>query len=80
MADLAYLEARVAGILQLPPPAVCRLLREAAGLTQDDIAIAVGVNRETVARWELGTRAPEELNRKNYREVLDFLMGRMGWG
>jgi transcriptional regulator with XRE-family HTH domain len=35
-----------------------RELREAAGLTQGELAERVGVIREAVARWEAGRREP----------------------
>jgi DNA-binding XRE family transcriptional regulator len=33
-------------------------LREAAGLTQEELAARVGLNRVTLARFESGARAP----------------------
>ena len=39
-------------------PAIARALRQQAGLTQADIAEALGVSRITVCRWELGQRVP----------------------
>ena len=42
----------------LPSPGACRALRLVAGATQADVAEAVGVHRETVARWENGSRHP----------------------
>jgi transcriptional regulator with XRE-family HTH domain len=35
-----------------------RELREAAGLTQEQLGERVGVKREAVARWEAGKREP----------------------
>jgi len=32
--------------------------RIAAGMTQQQLADAIGVTRESVARWELGARCP----------------------
>ena len=42
----------------LPPPAVRRVLREQAGLSQHDVALALGIDRATVSRYESGQRAP----------------------
>jgi transcriptional regulator with XRE-family HTH domain len=39
-----------------------RELRIEAGLTQDQLADKAGVKRETVARWEQGTREPSWSN------------------
>ncbi|MER6567593.1 helix-turn-helix transcriptional regulator [Streptomyces sp. NPDC001093] len=42
----------------LPSPAERRRLREAAGLTQTQIATALETRRETVVNWELGKTEP----------------------
>ena len=34
--------------------------REREGLSQDDLAKLIGVSRETITRWENGTRNPDE--------------------
>lgn len=39
-------------------PATARALRQQAGLTQQDIADALGVSRVAVCRWESGQRLP----------------------
>ncbi|MCZ9345260.1 helix-turn-helix domain-containing protein, partial [Streptomyces sp. TRM76130] len=44
--------------IPLPPPKACRRLREAASLTQAQIAARVGVTRETVRSWETGRTTP----------------------
>lgn len=36
-----------------------RVAREAAGLTQAEVADSVGTHRQTVYRWEQGTQAPD---------------------
>lgn len=57
----------------LPAPAMCRAIRVSAGLTQADVAEILGVSRETVARWELGTRAPRGEILLRYLDLLDTL-------
>lgn len=42
----------------LPAPKMRRALREAAGVSQDAVAEAVGVHRMTVQRWESGRCEP----------------------
>ena len=42
--------------LDLPTPAERRRLREAAGLSQEEIGSIVGVTRQAVAQWESGAR------------------------
>lgn len=46
----------------LPPPRVRAQLRLAAGLTQQEIADAVGVKRLSVVNWELGKSNPGARN------------------
>jgi transcriptional regulator with XRE-family HTH domain len=43
---------------QIPPAATARELRRASGLSQREVAEIVGVDRVSVARWELGLRRP----------------------
>lgn len=42
----------------LPEPAQRRALREAAGLTQRELADALRVDRTTIAHWESGRHTP----------------------
>ncbi|HEX7126644.1 MAG TPA: helix-turn-helix transcriptional regulator [Thermodesulfobacteriota bacterium] len=69
--DDALVRARRAR--RLPSPAARRQLRVQAGLTQLDIARALGVTRECVARWELGCRTPRGVLLDRYIELLDRL-------
>ncbi|MFC9431905.1 helix-turn-helix transcriptional regulator [Streptomyces sp. NPDC056987] len=60
----------------LPPPRVRAQLRLAAGLTQKDVADAVGVKRVAVARWELGQSHPRRPHRDAYMHLLQRLAER----
>ncbi|MGZ0200548.1 helix-turn-helix transcriptional regulator [Streptomyces sp. RM1] len=60
----------------LPPPAVRAKLRLAAGLTQQEVAEAVGVKRLAVARWELGQTHPRRPHRAAYLYLLNRLAER----
>ncbi|WP_319595124.1 helix-turn-helix domain-containing protein [Streptomyces sp. ID05-04B] len=60
----------------LPPPAVRAKLRLAAGLTQQEVAEAVGVKRLAVARWELGQTHPRRPHRAVYMHLLNRLAER----
>ncbi|MCX4721986.1 helix-turn-helix domain-containing protein [Streptomyces virginiae] len=51
-------------------------LRRAAGLTQQQVALAVGVGRVQVARWETGTAEPRGIRRKAYSHLLKSLTRR----
>lgn len=54
----------------LPTPQVRQELRLAAGLTQTEVADAIGVKRLAVARWEAGLAQPHRGNRRAYAHLL----------
>jgi transcriptional regulator with XRE-family HTH domain len=58
---------------RLPGPAARRQLRERAGLSQQDVAAALGVTREAVAQWESGRRSPRPTTAVEYVTLLDRL-------
>lgn len=47
-----------------------RSLRKAAGMTQQQLADAVGVTQTMVARWETGRAKPSAKNAKKIKELL----------
>lgn len=49
-----------AGYTQAMTPTAVKRIRKALGLTQEQLAKVLGVDRVTVARWELGLRAIPE--------------------
>ncbi|MDG9722330.1 helix-turn-helix domain-containing protein [Streptomyces sp. DH41] len=57
----------------LPPPKARRRLREAAGLTQAQLAERVGVTRGTVRAWESGRTTPRGRKREAYAKLLSAL-------
>ena len=57
----------------LPDPSRCRSLREAAQLTQEDLASVLGVTRAAVSRWELGERRPRAATLERYLAALERL-------
>ncbi|MFD0267585.1 telomere-associated protein Tap [Streptomyces sp. NPDC127106] len=60
----------------LPPPAERKRLREAAGLSQDQIAVALQTRRETVSGWEAGRTEPRPPKRAAYARLLEGLAER----
>ena len=58
---------------ELPTPHLCRQIRERAGLSQSDVARALGVTREAVAYWELGKRIPRPDRALAYGALLERL-------
>jgi DNA-directed RNA polymerase specialized sigma24 family protein/transcriptional regulator with XRE-family HTH domain len=57
----------------LPPPKERRRLREAASLTQAQLATRAGVSRETVRAWETGRTTPRGRKREAYAKLLNDL-------
>ncbi|WP_157873376.1 helix-turn-helix transcriptional regulator, partial [Streptomyces neyagawaensis] len=60
----------------LPPPAERRRLRTAAGLSQEQIATALGTRREAVGNWESGRTEPRPPQRAAYARLLESLAAR----
>ncbi|MEU6669284.1 helix-turn-helix transcriptional regulator [Streptomyces sp. NPDC046727] len=60
----------------LPDPAERRRLREAAGLSQDQIAKVLKTRRETVGNWESGHTEPRPPKRAAYARLLEGLAAR----
>jgi transcriptional regulator with XRE-family HTH domain len=54
----------------LPSRALARAIREAAGVSQARLAAELGVDRVTVARWELGIRRPRGKRAAVYATLL----------
>jgi transcriptional regulator with XRE-family HTH domain len=57
----------------LPAPAIRRALREAAGLSQQDVAEVCGVTRAAVSRWESGERNVDAEHVVEYVALLELL-------
>jgi DNA-binding transcriptional regulator YiaG len=65
--------ARAEKLRTMPAPGMRRRIRERAGLTQLDLAAALGVSRPAVSRWEAGQREPRGELGLRYVEILDRL-------
>jgi transcriptional regulator with XRE-family HTH domain len=70
MLDLEPIKRKRAARQALPLPALRRAIREQAGLAQEDLARALGIHRETISRWEKGTRTPRGDLLARYAELL----------
>jgi HTH-type transcriptional regulator/antitoxin MqsA len=57
----------------LPEPEQRSALRKGAGLTQKELADAVGVDRTAIAHWEAGRRNPDGKRLDAYLEALGVL-------
>ena len=73
MEATATLREELSARRDLPPPAERRALREVAGISLDVIARELGVTRQAVGHWELGTRHPNGRNLRRYVEILRIL-------
>lgn len=60
----------------LPDPAERKRLREAAGLSQDQIATALNARREAIGNWEAGRTEPRPPKRAAYARLLEGLAAR----
>ncbi|MFG2894826.1 telomere-associated protein Tap [Streptomyces sp. NPDC048248] len=60
----------------LPTPVERKRLREAAGLSQAQIATALGARREAVGNWEAGRTEPRPPKRAAYARLLEGLAAR----
>lgn len=54
-------------------PEFARLIRARAGVTQDELAQILGVDRSAVSRWESGSRMPRPNTLARYSQLLDRL-------
>ena len=61
---------------ELPEPAERKRLREAAGLSQAQIATALDARREAVGNWETGKTEPRPPKRAAYARLLEGLAAR----
>jgi transcriptional regulator with XRE-family HTH domain len=67
---LAEIKVRVQARQDLPPPAMRKALREAAGVSLRDAAAAAGVSYEALRLWEMGAAFPTPRNLVAYVELL----------
>lgn len=73
MNDSAALMQQVRDRRDLPPPTVRRAIREAAGVSSQAVAQALGVTRQAVDNWERGRRSPRPPHLSAYAELLRTL-------
>ncbi|MFJ2565711.1 telomere-associated protein Tap [Streptomyces sp. NPDC087568] len=66
-------DALIASRSPLPPPTQRRRLRQAHGLTLDEVAAALQVRRATVSGWEAGKTEPRPPERDAYARMLKQL-------
>ncbi|MFF5788048.1 telomere-associated protein Tap [Streptomyces sp. NPDC012693] len=66
-------DALIASRSPLPPPAERKRLRQAHGLTLDEVAVALQVRRATVSGWEAGKTEPRPPERDAYARLLKQL-------
>ncbi|MFI1652117.1 helix-turn-helix transcriptional regulator [Streptomyces avidinii] len=73
---VAGVDMLLAGPADLPPLGARSRLRRAAGLTQQQVADAIGVQYQQVYRWEQGAAEPRGKRRAAYIKLLQALASR----
>lgn len=48
-----------------------RELRKAKRLSQQELAVKIGVDRSTIAKWEIGTHSPRTNKLRHLADILD---------
>lgn len=71
VADQIRSRLRVRG--DLPTPTERRAIREAAGLSRQELADAIGVTPAAVGHWEQGKRTPSGIYLDRYVEAIRTL-------
>ncbi len=74
VSDLAALVEKARALRQLPPPAERRRIRLEAGVTQQELAAALGASRVSISRWEKGARLPRGDSALRYSRALERLL------
>ncbi len=72
--DLASLIKETRALRQLPSPEERRNIRLEAGISQQELAAALGASRVTLSRWETGTRRPRGEMAIRYARALERLI------
>lgn len=72
----ALLELGGTSVAHLPPPSERVRLRRAQGLTQAQVAGALGVTAGAVGSWEKGRYDPKGETREQYAELLRLIAER----
>ncbi|WP_197363151.1 helix-turn-helix transcriptional regulator, partial [Streptomyces clavuligerus] len=67
----ARVDALLARPDELPPPAERKRLREAAKVTQQELAEVFEVRRESIRAWETGRSEPKAPKRQAYARLLE---------
>ncbi len=67
---MTTLREEVRNARRLPSPAMAKLIRQQAGVSQTRLAKELGVHYITVLRWENGSRVPRGETRARYAALL----------
>jgi len=75
--ELDQIERLIAARRKVGSGATARQLREAAGLTQADVAAKIGVTASAMSRLESGARKPREETLMRWADVLQEIEKRL---
>jgi len=59
-----------AAVLEITPRQALDTLEKSLGVTEDELAQALDINRRTLQRWRAGTAHPQQLARRRLSELL----------
>lgn len=76
--DVSGLLSRVRAASALPAPRHRRSIRERAGVSQREMATALGVHPMTLNRWERGVIQPRSGHAADYSKLLEALQEATG--
>lgn len=71
MTGVEVLEEMIRVKRSLPSPDARRAIRESVGVSQGDVAVALGVSQRSVSRWETGESDPTKQVLADYVDLLD---------
>ncbi|MEA2642601.1 MAG: hypothetical protein QOF51_3995 [Chloroflexota bacterium] len=62
-----------AALLEITPHQALDALEQGTGLSEEELAAALGTSRRTLQRWRAGTAYPQQLARQRLAELLRLL-------
>ncbi len=70
--EKSTMNALSAALLERTPRQALDALEQGTGLSEDELAQALGTSRRTIQRWRTGTAYPQQATRHRLAELLDL--------